>query len=155
MCETISEINEMVNALENEPHDKDRFEMWLIDYKKLGICVCCVCELVDKQIYESYKLLKLYDKIADSNYRSSKLVIFGILKRMDDVSINHRKEQQKLVDDSNQNEIINNKHNNRLTLNNELERIRVSCHLDLLNNNIMHEYYVWLIGDEYDRPSYD
>jgi hypothetical protein len=74
---------------------------------------------------------------------------------MDDVSVNNRKEQQKLVDDPHPNEIINNSHNNRLTLNNELERIRVSCHLDLLNNNIMHEYNVWLIGDEYDRPSYD
>jgi hypothetical protein len=39
---------------------------------------------------------------------------------MDDVSVNNRKEQQKLVDDPHPNEIINNSHNNRLTLNNEL-----------------------------------
>jgi hypothetical protein len=106
---------------------RDRFEMWLIDYKKLGKCICCVCELVDKQIYKSYKLLKLYDKIADSDHKSSKLVLFEIIKRMNEVSVNHRKEQQNLVDDSHPNEIINNGHNNRLTLNNELERIRVSC----------------------------
>jgi hypothetical protein len=44
--------------------------------------------------------------------------------------------------------MLNNKHNNRLTLNNELERTRISCQLDLLNNNIMHEYNMWLIGDD-------
>ena len=82
-------------------------------------------------------------------------MLFEIIKRMDDVSVRHRREQQNLVDISHPTEMLNNKHNGRLTLNNELERIRISCQLDLLNNNIMREYNMWLIRDEYDRPSYD
>jgi hypothetical protein len=92
----------MANSLDEESRDKDRFEMWAIEYNKLGKCKCCVCvcmcELVDKKICESYKLLKLHDRIADSDNRSSKILLFEVIKRIDDVSVNHRnKQQQKLV----------------------------------------------------------
>ncbi len=155
ISEIIDQIIGMANSLDEESRYKEIFEMWAIDYNKLGRCKSCVCEHVDKQICESYKLLKLYDKIANSDNRSSKIILFEIIKRMDDVSVNYRKQKQNLVDGSHLNEIMNNSHNSRLTLNNELERIRISCHLDLLNNDIMHEYNVLLVGDEYDRPSYE
>jgi hypothetical protein len=77
MCELIDRVMSMIESLNKEARDKDRFETWAIEYDiNVGKCKCSMCNLFDMQIYESYQLLKLYDRIADSDFSSSKIVLF-------------------------------------------------------------------------------
>jgi len=47
MSEIIDQIIGMANSLDEESRDKDRFELWAIEYNKLGKCKCCVCVCVN------------------------------------------------------------------------------------------------------------
>ena len=161
-----SKILDVIQLINGNLEMQIRLMSWDVNFKILGQCECSVCIMADNQLVEAIKIMHIYDKSYQiTNKTDSTRIKFESLKRMNDISVEHKIQQnayceiewkKKNIAENGYNEAIVDDHNNRIKIKTDCELIYLGCIMDLINNYEHHHYNMWLYKlDENNESKYN